>query len=151
DVVMASPVLAALRTHFADAKITFLMRPYVREIVEGCGWHDDELFWPMGKSWISLRNTRDLIREVSRRGFAAALLLTNSFRSGLVAWAARIPRRVGYARDGRTFLLTDRLKPLKRDGEFIPTPLLPCYVAIAEAVGCGVEDRQLRLGISAAQ
>jgi ADP-heptose:LPS heptosyltransferase len=43
DVVMASPVLAALRSHFQDTEITFLMRPYVREIVEGCGWNDQAI------------------------------------------------------------------------------------------------------------
>ena len=30
DVVLATPVLAALRAHFADARITYLMRRYVR-------------------------------------------------------------------------------------------------------------------------
>jgi heptosyltransferase-2 len=79
------------------------------------------------------------------------LLLPNSFRSALVVWLGRIPRRVGYARDGRSLLLTDRLTPLKRDGEFVPTPVLPYYVRIAERVGCEVTDRKLRLGVTPEQ
>ena len=79
------------------------------------------------------------------------MLLTNSFRSALVAWLARIPRRVGYARDGRSHLLTDRLQPLKRDGKFVPTPVLPYYIEIAERVGCEVTDRKLQLGVTPEQ
>ena len=40
DVVLASPVLAALRAHLADAQITYLMRSYVSDVVAGGGWHD---------------------------------------------------------------------------------------------------------------
>ncbi len=39
----------------------------------------------------------------------AALLLTDSFSSALLAALARIPRRIGYAAEGRGFLLTTRV------------------------------------------
>jgi heptosyltransferase-2 len=148
DVVLATPVLAALRARFADARITYLMRPYVREVVAGGGWHDAEVFWPEQRGLRRELRMRDLTGRLRAERFDLALLLTNSFRSALVAWLARIPRRVGYARDGRSWLLTDRLKPLKRDGQFVPSPVLPYYIKIAEHVGCPVSDRKLRLGIT---
>lgn len=151
DVVMATPVLAALRTHLAGASITFLMRPYVREITAGGDWNDEALYWPASRGVRSLSDLRGLIRAVRARAFDAALLLTNSFRSALATWLARVPRRVGYARDGRTLLLTDRLVPQRRAGTFEPTPLLPYYVALAERIGCDVPDRRLRLPVSAEQ
>jgi heptosyltransferase II len=40
------------------------------------------------------------------RGFDAALLLTNSFRSAWMVFRARVPERIGWARDGRGLLLT---------------------------------------------
>ena len=148
DVVLATPVLAALREHFPSARITFLMREYVHEIVAGGGWHDAEVFWPERRAgrW---RGEWELAREIRKERHDAILLLTNSFRSGLLAWAARIPRRVGYARDGRTWLLTDRLQPLKENGAFIPSPVLPYYCRIAEQIGCRVVDRRLRLAVTA--
>jgi len=151
DVVLATPVLAALRAHFADARITYLMRRYVVEVVAGGGWHDTEMFWPEHRGWRRELRMFDVAGRLRAERFELALLLTNSFRSALIAWLARIPRRVGHARDGRTWLLTDRLKPLKRDGQFVPSPVLPYYIKIAEHVGCPVSDRKLRLGITPQQ
>ncbi|MFQ5805504.1 MAG: lipopolysaccharide heptosyltransferase II, partial [Phycisphaerae bacterium] len=151
DVVLATPVLAVLRTHFAAAKITYLMKRYVREVVAGGGWHDAEVYWPEHGRWRHELRMLDLAGRLRAERFDLALLLTNSFRSALIAWLARIPRRVGYARDGRSWLLTDRLKPLKRHGRFVPAPVLPYYVKIAEYVSCAVPDRKLHLGITPEQ
>ncbi|MCE9594670.1 MAG: glycosyltransferase family 9 protein [Planctomycetes bacterium] len=54
------------------------------------------------------------------RGHDVALLLTGSFRSALAAWRARIPRRIGFARDGRSLLLTAAVTPAREVGA---TPL----------------------------
>lgn len=151
DVVMATPVFAALRHHFGRARISFLMRSYVAEIVDGGGWHDATVLWPKAHGLRGALGLRHLAHRLAGERFDLALLLTNSLRSALVARLARIPRRVGYAREGRGGLLTDRLHPLKRDGEYIPSPLLEYYIALAGRIGCPIEDRRLRLGVSAAQ
>ena len=185
DVVLASPTLAALRAHFSGSKISFLLRRYVREIVEGCGWHDELIFWPdksarsgaarnafdthgdatratgsgsaysgaarPGSASGEEQAARDLTASLRASGASTAVMLTNSFRSAWAVWRAGIPRRVGYARDWRSALLTDRLKPLKRDGQFVPSSVLPYYAALAEHLGCPVVDRALRLAASPAQ
>lgn len=150
DVVLATPALAALRAHFPNAHIAYLMRRYVREILDGGGWHDQEMFWPDRKAG-GVLGERALIRQIRDLSFDAILLLTNSFRSGLLAWLARIPKRVGYARDGRTLLLTDRLRPLRANGAFVPASVLPYYIKIVEHIGCTVSDRRLRLGVTSEQ
>lgn len=150
DVVLATPVFAALREHFKNSKITYFMRKYVRDVTDGGGWHDDEIYWPDKKAG-GLLADRKLVRELRVGEFDAVLLLTNSFRSALVCYLARIPRRVGYARDGRTLLLTDRLKPLRANGSFVPASVLPYYIRIAERIGCPVQDCRLQLGITSAQ
>jgi heptosyltransferase-2 len=151
DVVLASPVLAALRAHFRSATIAYLLRRYVQEIVEGGGWHDELVFWPPGAGARRTWQMLPLAAELRRRRFDAALLLTNSFRSAFVTCLARIPCRIGYARDGRGWLLTDRLEPLRRNGVFVPSPVLPYYVRLAEHLGCAISDRRVRLGITPAQ
>jgi len=151
DVVLATPVLAALRAHFRDARITYLLRSHLGEVVEGGGWHDHAVHWPQRQDLLDEVRTFRLARRLRTERFDLALLLTNSFRSALVTRLARIPRRMGYARDGRSWLLTDRLKPLKRNGEFVPAPVLPYYVKLAEHAGCEVPDRKLRLGITPQQ
>jgi heptosyltransferase-2 len=82
------------------------------------------------------------------RRFDAAVLLTNSVRSAFVTWAGRVRRRIGYARDGRSLFLTDRLHALRENGRFVPSPMVDYYNAIAEAAGCETPDRSLHLGIS---
>ena len=151
DVVLATPVLAALREHFPSARITYLMRRYVADVLDGGGWHDATAYWPDGRGLTREVRTARVTGRLKLERCDLAVLLTNSFRSAWVAWRAGIRRRVGYARDGRGWLLTDRLRPLKRDGEFVPSPVLPYYIKIAEQIGCTVEDRRPRLGITAQQ
>lgn len=151
DVVLATPILAALRAHFKEAHIAYLMRRYVAEIVAGGSWHDAAFFWPDARSEKEEATLPRLCRRLKSERFDTVLLLTNSLRSALAAWLARIPRRVGYAREARGWLLTDRLKPLKHNGEFTPTPMLGYYAKIAQHVGCPVSDVKLKLGITAEQ
>jgi heptosyltransferase-2 len=42
--------------------------------------------------------------------FDAAILFQNAFQAAWLAWRARIPVRLGYARDGRSALLTDAIE-----------------------------------------
>lgn len=151
DVVLATPVLAALREHFRHGRITYLLRPYVAAVVEGGGWHDTLLHWPEGSGLTREVRTWRLGGRLRGQGFDLALLLTNSFRAGMLTWRANVKRRVGYARDGRGWMLTDKLHPHKEDGVFVPSPVLPYYVALAEHVGCPVPDRRLRLGVTPQQ
>ena len=58
-------------------------------------------------------------RALKPLGFDCAILLQNAFEAAAVAFAARIPERIGYARDGRGALLT-RSIPVPLPGE-IPT------------------------------
>ncbi len=119
DFVMATPVLRAIRGRFAGARITFLMEPNLRELVRGGDWMDECLEWPPAakrRPWdVAYRR---LARELRARRFDWAVLLPNSARSAVMAFMARAKRRIGYQRDGRGFLLTDRipLRNLRRTG-----------------------------------
>jgi heptosyltransferase-2 len=65
-------------------------------------------------------------RDVAEwRGHDVAVLFTNSFRSAWYTLRAGIPRRVGWAREGRAPLLTDAARPAREAGR---TPLqLGCH------------------------
>jgi heptosyltransferase-2 len=111
---MATPILRAIRRRFADAHLTFLMEPNLRELVRGGDWMNECIEWPSTRgNWFAgtlfRKPYRDLVRELRRRRFDWAVLLPNSFRSALIARLAGAKRRIGYDRDGRGWLLTDRL------------------------------------------
>src|SRR5208337_3107035 len=51
-----------------------------------------------------------LVRELRSERFDAAILLQNAFQAAWMAWRARIPVRIGYARDGRDSLLSEAVE-----------------------------------------
>lgn len=148
DVVLATPMLAALRRHFANARITYLLRGFLEDVVAGGGWHDDLIRWPATRGVAGVRGVFALASRLRSERFDLAILFTNSFRSALVARLARIPRRVGYAREARGWMLTERLRPVQRHGEFVPRPMAEYYARLCEQVECPVDDFQLRLGVT---
>ena len=98
---------------------------------------------PIGHRELRLHDRRKLARTLRGNGYTRALVLPNSFKSALIPWMARIPRRIGYGREARGILLTDarRLdsKALPRlvdrfvalaaqPGELVPTPAAPVLV-----------------------
>jgi heptosyltransferase-2 len=91
-----------------------------------------------------------LIRRLRRDRYDLAVLLTNSFRSALCAILGGVKRRVGYARDGRSLFLTDRLRPRKGNGQFVPVPALDYYNDLARFIGCDEVTDQLTLATSPA-
>jgi heptosyltransferase-2 len=56
---------------------------------------------------LGLGRRRALAREIRARAYTRAFILPNSFKSALIPWFAGIPRRIGYAGEGRRALLTE--------------------------------------------
>ncbi len=111
DAVMSVPALEALRASFPRAEIVLLSKPWVSELY----WHHPAvnrqiIYKPRTEHRGSLGFLR-LIRELRAERFDAALLLQNAFQAACIAWLARIPLRIGYARDSRSFLLHDAIEP----------------------------------------
>jgi heptosyltransferase-2 len=58
----------------------------------------------------------ELVKTLRLRRFDCAIVLPNSFRAALIARLSGAKRRIGYDRDGRGFLLTDRIPVKNRRG-----------------------------------
>lgn len=111
DAVMSLPALEALRQRFPRAEIVLLSKPWVNELY----WHHPAvnrqiIYKPHGEHrgpWGFMK----LVRELRAERFDAALLFQNAFQAAWMAYLARIPLRIGYARDGRSPLLHDAIEP----------------------------------------
>lgn len=112
DAVLSLPALRAVRERFPQAGLTVLARPQVADVYRREPSCDRVMVAEKG-------HRRRLARRLREEGFDCAILLPNSFDAALVAWLARIPRRIGYARDGRRLLLTDAVAA-PRPGEIAP-------------------------------
>lgn len=148
DTVLATPALAAIRRRWPDARVTILGKPHLLDLLADGGFADDAISWSHGARRDGRMNLPRLAAHVRSQSFDTAVLFPNSFRSALLCFLARIPRRIGYARDGRSLLLTDRLRPVKERGEFVPISMVDSYNKLAQRLGCEEVDRRLRLGTS---
>ena len=146
DFVMAEPVLRVLnqrRLRIGGAALSIAAPPELCELL-------DERY----------RGVRSVpVNAVGAwRGHDLALLLTGSFRSAWMAFAAGIGERVGWARDGRGMLLTEAVRPaLERGGtpltvgrrgrfpRILPRPFGSTCVELAARIGLTVRDRAPRL------
>ena len=116
DAIMALPALWAVRQKYPRAHISIVARPYVAEIYRHQGVADELIpYDPLGthRGW---SGREKLASELRARKFDVALLLQNAFDAAWLAWRARIPQRIGYARDARSFLLTKAI-PVPKAGE----------------------------------
>lgn len=131
DVVMATPALRRLRDALPGAFIGGLLRPGLEELLGGADFFDEV---HVARSQ-GIMGPKRVASQVRGRGYDTALLLTNSFSTALVTRLAFIPRRVGYDRDGRGMLLTDRIQPERSPrGGFAPVPMVEYYLRAAGAV-----------------
>ncbi len=139
DVVMSTPFVAALFDRFPDARITLLMNRHLYGVLEGSPWVDNCLFWPpRNRSPEAKAQHKTLLGELRGASFDLAVMLPNSLRSAWLCWRSGARRRVGFNRDGRGLLLTDRLPvPNRQAGKYEPMPLVDYYAVLAEALGCG--------------
>lgn len=118
DAILALPALRAVRSKFPEAEIAVLARPYVADIYRDQDICNQLIAYDSRKHAGFFGRER-LAAELRAQKFNLALLLQNAFDAAWLAWRAGIPERIGYARDGRSFLLTKPI-PVPKTGEIPP-------------------------------
>lgn len=107
DAVMTIPALRELRRVLPNAHITLATRSWAEGLFADADFLDDLLIYNRGSR--DMRAVVRQTREWRKRTFDLALLFQNAFEAALIAAAARVPVRMGYATDGRRALLTHPL------------------------------------------
>ncbi|HVF27243.1 MAG TPA: lipopolysaccharide heptosyltransferase II [Pyrinomonadaceae bacterium] len=107
DAVMTVPALRELRRALPGAHITLAMRAWAVGVFDGADFLDEVMILDSERR--GLRGRLSEVREWRRRRFDLAVLFPNAFAPALVAWAARVPRRIGYDTERRGTLLTHAL------------------------------------------
>jgi heptosyltransferase-2 len=115
DAVMSLPALRALRDRFPAAEIAILAKPWVAGLYRREPFCDRLIPY----SAVNLASKWRAGRELRKSNFDCAILLQNAFEAAAIAFIARVPERIGYARDGRSALLTQAIA-VPREGEIPP-------------------------------
>ena len=135
DVVMISPAVRAIREHFRGARIAILAKRWVLEAVRGAPFYDDLIEFDDDRRHRGLAGRLRLAAALRRERFDLAVLFQKAFEAAFLAFAAAARRRIGYATDARSPLLTDALP--------LPPPRthhVEAFLGIARALGCPIAD-----------
>ena len=142
DMVAATASVRCMRANYPDAHITLLLEPYTHGVIEHAPWFDEVI--PFHKRRSRLREIvriAGILRQRPR--YDLALLMTHAFSTGLIAWMGGAGRRVGHAREIRSWLLTDPVPwpATGRDARLVPK--VKVYASLLEYLGCeGAQDQR---------
>jgi heptosyltransferase-2 len=143
DAILSEPLLAILREPLEEPTVDVLAPPWCAPVYERMRGVRNIIENPIGHRELRLGERRALAAALRGNGYTRALVLPNSFKSALIPWLARIPRRIGYVGEARGMLLTDArrldVKALPRlvdrfvalaaqPGELVPTSASPALV-----------------------
>lgn len=148
DVVLATASLRCIRESFPDSKVSVVAKPWVIPILAH-NPHIDEIIEYDGRgAHRGLSGMLRLARYLRARRFEGAILLQRAFEAALIAHLAGIPDRMGYATDGRGFLLTHKARSSKEEFRI---PRLEHDLKLLEGFGLKVNEKALLVPIGREQ
>src|SRR5262245_5475691 len=109
DVVLTTPLFAALRRRLAPRRLAVLVRPEAAPLVEGHPDVDAVLIDDKRAGDAGLGGIARVARRLRGEAFDVVVSPHRSFRTALVLAAAGIPRRVGFADSHGAFLFHERV------------------------------------------
>jgi len=110
DMVMAQSLFKVLKAQNPDCAIDVLAPGWTLALLERMPEVRDAIEMPLGHGQMQLLTRRRLGISLRGSGYQQAILLPNSFKSALVPYWARIPKRTGFVGEMRQWLLTDARK-----------------------------------------
>jgi heptosyltransferase-2 len=158
DAILSEPLIAMLREPYEDPSIDVLAPPWCAPVFKRVRGVRRIVDIPIPHGKLDLRTRRRIAADLRSEGYARAFVLPLSWKSALIPYLAKIPRRVGYKGEARYVLLNDlrRLDPkaLPRlvdrfgalagpPGSRVPMP--PAPVLVPDTANRDAAIRQLRL------
>ena len=151
DVLLASPVVEALRRRYPKAHIAWAVESHARSMIEHHEGLDEIIVWDRA-AWKSMiragrwgalwRAFRELRARLRAPGFDIAFDLQGLLRSGWVAWLSGAPVRIGLgSKEGSWMLMTGTVP---RHGTAPGSTSLQ-YPYFADALGLASEPLALHL------
>lgn len=107
DAVMCEPALRGLKRLYPCANLSLLVKPAVAELFRGYSILDRLVVYDDKQRHAGFSGKWVLAGELRRAHFDLAVLFQNAFEAALLTYLAGIPRRYGYATDGRSLFLSE--------------------------------------------
>ncbi|HEC29915.1 MAG TPA: lipopolysaccharide heptosyltransferase II [Gammaproteobacteria bacterium] len=129
DMVMAQSLFKELVQQQPDTSIDVLAPAWSKALLARMPEVSGTIEMPMGHGQLQLARRYRLGRALRSKGYSQVIVLPNSFKSALVPYWAKIPKRTGYTGEMRWGLLNDARKLDKQK----LTMTVQRFVALASA------------------
>ena len=149
DTILTIPFLRNLRRAEPDAFIAWVVAPGSSDVVQGIPYVDELIFWDPVTIHADSRGTHKtlgdklgFIRDLRASRFDKAYVLKRSFGSALMGFLSGARQRIGFATEGRSFLLTTAV-PYRHDQHEVQN-----FLDVLRADGISVTDDHLEAWLS---
>jgi heptosyltransferase-2 len=143
DTILTVPFLRNLRAAYPDAVIDVLVGPKSGEVLEGCPYindlivYDTTRFHKYDSGEGKARGFWSYVRQLRAKKYDTVFLLKRSFSSAALGFLIGAKNRIGYATEGRSWLLT-RAVAWRQDIHEVESLL-----SVLQAVGIACDDGHL--------
>lgn len=109
DLILATPLFRAIKKIYPEGYLSVVIRPEYRELMRAIPEIDELILYDKRGRERGLVNLYNKVRELRLRSANLAISPHRSARTALMLWQSHLPRRVGFAEAGLSFLYTDRV------------------------------------------
>ena len=110
DMVLLTPALRALKSEFPDCRMTMLVLPLVRELMERNPYLDEIVVYDKRNEQKGFHSLMAIAKQLRSMAFDTTIILhPNSVNSAIIAYMAHIPKRIGLKLTGNGFFLTTKI------------------------------------------
>ena len=95
DVVLTTSAISLLRQAYPAARITMLVKPVVREVVENNPVIDEVIVFDYRAKQNSWGKMWEMVKQIKQHHFDLSISFDRKLRPALLSWLASIPTRVG--------------------------------------------------------
>jgi lipopolysaccharide heptosyltransferase II len=109
DVVFTTPAIRALRRHYPDAKISYIVEEEAAPVVRGNPHLDEVIVVRSPHAAGRLRSDLALAQRLRGERYDLAIDFHCGPRSSLLTWLSGAPKRIGFEVAGRSWMYTTRV------------------------------------------
>ena len=140
DLVNALPTLKAIKKSYPQSRLTILVTPRVKEVVEGYPYLDEIVYYDILGKDKGLKGLFRIIRRIRRENFDLVVDLEQYYRiTSLISYFSGIPNRAGFdlAGQGRRNLFTIKIPYLTEKHE------VETFLEAASQIGADISEKGL--------
>ena len=142
DAVMTTPAMGVLRSFFPTAEIVVVANPLVAELFSPHPDCNRVIIYDKKGQHRGIRGRLQFCLELRQEHFDLTILFQNAMEAAIISWLAGIPRRAGYATDGRGVLLNEQVPIGNPERRLHHTDY---YINLLSSLGIAAAKTPLRL------